>query len=566
MPGADSFRIWFTANRLAALGAVAVFAFVGIWSVTAPEAVDADAPLVEFSAERAMEHVSAIAVEPRPMGSPANATARQYIVDELAELGVAAELQSIKAPDIYGSGGTVPVVNVIGRLPGTATTGSIVMMAHYDTFPNTPGANDNAAAVAALLESARALQAGDPTTNDVVLLFTDGEEPFPRFGSPGFLKDATLSADVAFVVNLESAGGSGPSQLAEVSGPEAWVVAELMEASPDPAAFSVVTATIGLMGDLGTDFDPFRNAGIAGVHFAYMRGSPIYHTPQDSIERVSLDSLQHHGSHTLGIARHFGALDLSDLPDTGGAVYFKVGPLAISYPAVWALPLALLTLVTFGWAVAVRFRRAEANANRIALAAGGLFLRLLLATIVGTLAWLLLVGARPTMSVLESYGYLAAIVAVGAVIVAKSRRRKGFDESAGATAVVLLWVVLALLTATLMPGASYLFLWPALVSSAVLLWWHGVGQSRDSVRLAFVAAPALALTVPIVDVFFLLSQPRPGNLDSQIPATFAVPILLALLVISLLASFWPRPAAPDYPAPLPAQSVLKESLVSSSSL
>ena len=46
-------------------------------------------------------------------------------------------------------------------------------MAHYDTFPTTVGANDNSAAVAAILETGRAILAGPPLRNDVILLFTD---------------------------------------------------------------------------------------------------------------------------------------------------------------------------------------------------------------------------------------------------------------------------------------------------------------------------------------------------------------------------------------------------------
>ena len=41
-----------------------------------------------------------------------------------------------------------------------------------------------------------------------------------------------------------------------------------------------------LCGDVGTDFDPFRNAGIPGVHVVYMRGSPIYHSPADNVASV----------------------------------------------------------------------------------------------------------------------------------------------------------------------------------------------------------------------------------------------------------------------------------------
>ena len=49
-------------------------------------------------------------------------------------------------------------------------------MAHYDSVPFGPGAADDGAGVVTLLETARALKAGPPLKNDVIFLFTDGEE------------------------------------------------------------------------------------------------------------------------------------------------------------------------------------------------------------------------------------------------------------------------------------------------------------------------------------------------------------------------------------------------------
>ena len=62
---------------------------------------------------------------------------------------------------------------------------AVALVAHFDSDPTTPGANDDAAGVAAILETARVLLSGPPLRNDVILLFTDGEEPAPRFGLPG---------------------------------------------------------------------------------------------------------------------------------------------------------------------------------------------------------------------------------------------------------------------------------------------------------------------------------------------------------------------------------------------
>src|SRR5690606_26753261 len=81
------------------------------------------------------------------------------------------------SPEEFGGAASVGRVhNVSAVIEGTAPTGRIVLAAHYDSVPSGPGAADDGAGVAAILEAARALQAGGPPENDVVLLLTDGEE------------------------------------------------------------------------------------------------------------------------------------------------------------------------------------------------------------------------------------------------------------------------------------------------------------------------------------------------------------------------------------------------------
>src|SRR5215207_8257587 len=52
------------------------------------EPLPADTPAEEFSAERAFPHVERIAERPHPVGSAANAEVREYLVGQLAALGL----------------------------------------------------------------------------------------------------------------------------------------------------------------------------------------------------------------------------------------------------------------------------------------------------------------------------------------------------------------------------------------------------------------------------------------------------------------------------------------------
>jgi len=46
------------------------------------------------------------------------------------------------------------------------------------------------------------------------------------------------------------------------------------------------------------------------------------------------------------------------------------------------------------------------------------------------------------------------------------------------------------------------------------------------------------LATPAVEFFFQMGQPRPGNLDSSIPAAASVAFLLAALAAGLLLEVW----------------------------
>ena len=93
------------------------------------------------------------------MGAPAHARVRDYIVKQLALLGLQPQLQRefAAAPSFLPlqMQGVVAgmVENIVARVEGTADGPALLLVAHYDTVPNSPGASDDGHAVAALLET-----------------------------------------------------------------------------------------------------------------------------------------------------------------------------------------------------------------------------------------------------------------------------------------------------------------------------------------------------------------------------------------------------------------------------
>jgi Zn-dependent M28 family amino/carboxypeptidase len=99
--------------------------------------------------ERLRQHVRALASKPRTPLWPEHRQAADYIHQHLQAAGFAVEKAAFSEAGFIG-------VNVQTRpIPDRADLPLFVVGAHYDSVPGSPGADDNASAVAALLEMAR---------------------------------------------------------------------------------------------------------------------------------------------------------------------------------------------------------------------------------------------------------------------------------------------------------------------------------------------------------------------------------------------------------------------------
>jgi len=109
----------------------------------------------------------------------------------------------------------------------------VALVCHHDSVPTGPGASDDGAGVAALLEAARALKAGPALQNDVILLFTDGEEA-GLDGARAFAAGCPWLKDIGLVLNFEARGVSGPVFMFETSVGNGPIIREFARAAPRP--------------------------------------------------------------------------------------------------------------------------------------------------------------------------------------------------------------------------------------------------------------------------------------------------------------------------------------------
>ncbi len=97
------------------------------------------------------QHVATLAATSRPAGSAAHRQAAGYIRRHLEQAGFIVNDHPV------GEGGVTGVNLLTTPIPDRADLPLLIVAAHYDSISDSPGADDNASAVAALLELAARL-------------------------------------------------------------------------------------------------------------------------------------------------------------------------------------------------------------------------------------------------------------------------------------------------------------------------------------------------------------------------------------------------------------------------
>jgi Peptidase family M28 len=478
-----------------ALALLILLGLLAIHRIEPQPAVDANAPLADFSAERAMRDVREIAKAPRMLGSVENDRARDYLVGRLRELGASPEVQTATVARHTQSGpDTWAVVNnVVATIPGTSSTGSVLMVAHYDSAPSGPGAADNAASVAAILEAMRALKTGPAARNDLVVLFTDGEE-LGLLGAKAFAETRPALSYIKVVLNFEMRGDHGPSIIFQTRSQHSWLAAR----GPLTPSSSLAKASAWVE----TDLNVFLAAGIDGMSSGATGGIAGYHTELDNADSLDQRSLQSQGAFTLSTARKFGAIDLNDLRTESAASIVRDDSLSryATIALAFVVPLLVLGVIWIG---------IRAGQFAIAGIAAGfaIYVVAIALSIVGSIGmWHLtamLVGWR-MLPIGTTYGgfYFAdaadALIfgALWAAYMAISRSIGELNLGAGALVVLTVSVVTA---SILIPSGAHLYWWLLLAMLAVSMSL-GLTDGRLAARGAILGFIALAfatiLTAP----------------------------------------------------------------------
>jgi glutaminyl-peptide cyclotransferase len=262
-----------------------------------------------FDAARAFEHVRRqVEMGPRPAGSAELARTRDYIVGELKSYGlnVTSDEFSAKTPV-----GQKKFVNVAAEIPGESSD-VILLASHYDTKPikefRFVGANDGGSSTGALMEIARVLASNNQKPRFTYrFVFFDGEEAFcfdweecrnpdgpdNTYGSRHYvaqLKEKNELKRVRAVILLDMIGYKNLRFGRDVEMSTPWLIEAIWRTAHElghGAQFADGVEGVG-----GDDHEPFLRAGIESVDIIQLNTYPYWHTAEDTLDKISPQSLK----------------------------------------------------------------------------------------------------------------------------------------------------------------------------------------------------------------------------------------------------------------------------------
>lgn len=483
---------------LAMLVSVAGFA-LNHYASQSPDSKSTHTSQSEFSAERAFDLLARLLGDesPHPVGSAENARVKDEILTWLAEQEIDATVQQAWGCAHSGSR-CAWVENIVATLPGKHNGPYVALMVHYDSVPPAPGAGDDGAGLAAVLEAARLLKASGPTQYPVMLIITDAEEA-GLLGAEAFFKQHDLRQQISAVINIEGSGSSGVSQILRSHGDNFDLIETYSSSTDSPSGMSLIDEIFKRMPN-DTDFSVSKRAQIAGLDFAFAGDRNHYHTPLDSLVNLDMSTLQHHGDNLWPLIRNLANTDIEN-GSSGNKVYGAIYGWWMEWPMSWNLPLLLFA----GVIMVLALVRVDLPRMRLL---GTLFILPVVLTLIlsFTYGYFWLLGlARGTVVAWPAHDFPLRVGLFSSTLLATLclgqflRQRSG--EKVLFHSVWWSWWLLACAAYLWLPAASNLFLGPLVAAAIILLlqpFLRAEVAMLGRLMTLFIALPAsLGLVLPM---------------------------------------------------------------------
>ena len=498
---------------------------------------DFNAKADKFSTDRAYKHVKNIAKHPHYVGTNEHSFTRNYIVDQLEDLGLKVHTQQDFSLNNKGEF-TIPQ-NIVAKIEGIDNKAkALLLMSHYDSVPHSSfGASDAASGVSAILEALRAfLATGIKPQHDIIICFTDAEE-VGLIGANLFVDKHPWAENVGLVLNFESRGSGGPSNMiVETNHGNADMIRAFSKSGVEhPVATSLMYSVYKMLPN-DTDSTIFREkADIPSFFFAFIDDHYDYHTALDIPKRLDKNSLAHQGDYAFNLLKNFSQISLNDnLESSSEMVYFNLPEFGIFYYPfdwIWFMYGACIILFIF-----ILYRGTLLKAlNRREIFTGFLPLgiSLALAIILGYFGWQVIEWFYPQYNEIlqgfpyNGHNYIFAFVCLtlGLTFGIYRRFQKRLNPHNALVAPIVLWFVICGLVNSYLPGAAYFVI---ALGFALIAFATSTFKERPNLFLNwFLSLPAIGLIIPLIQFF-----PVGLGMDMLVVST-----VFCVLVFSLLYGF-----------------------------
>ena len=237
---------------------------------------------------------------PHPPDTPAIRRTQDYIAGQLKGFGCPVDTDDFHASTPIGN---LAMKNIIAEIPGEGQ-GIILLLTHYDTLrlENFVGGEDAGSSSGLMLEMARLL-CQHKGSNAVWIAFLDGEEAQlvvdgvaqwtdadSVYGSRELAARMAISGDLKRIraVILADMIGQYNLRIPRESSSTKWLT-DLIWSTADRLGYGNIF--VPAEESVDDDHQPFLRRGVPAVDLIDLSGFPQWHKPQDTLDKVSPQSL-----------------------------------------------------------------------------------------------------------------------------------------------------------------------------------------------------------------------------------------------------------------------------------
>lgn len=472
-----------------------------------------------LNVENQMNYIKNIAKEPHSIFDyEEHENVKNYLIEELKNLGVDSSIYSYDDVYVERSKTKEDLENIYAEIKGKSDS-YIMLVTHYDTSrakryaerDGSTGAADAGYGLSTILETIKTIKENNiELNNGIKILITDGEE-YGLLGAKEAVKEKEIFENVNYLINLEARGTKGPAVMFETSTNNSKVI-DLYDSSYKPFSYSITPEIYRLLPN-GTDFTEFLAKDITGINISVLDGMENYHTPNDSVNSVNKSSLQHYGDQVYPIVKEFVSnekyADPVALEGSEDSIFFILGNIFIKYSKI--INYMLLGVIVVSMIFLNKKLKNKSKVKTLKFT----FINLLYIVSIMAISYgvskvsAYLNGRDFSLTYLPLIKYEKGIfimclilATIGYVYMIKKITNNFKEKNEYIVGSILLLFILGIVFTIVLPGGSYLFVFPALLMSMSMVISKLLERYNTSAYIMLIPISLiLILYVPTVYLF-----------------------------------------------------------------